>query len=129
MTTVLLLNIVGLALNMVGAALLALDPIYGAGARFQTTVRSTQVDNEAALHDVIVRSIQASPIPPWEAEEIQKLLDEETTRHDGAVAAIDKKFKSWAKHEDRVVNFAALGLLALITGFALQLVALVVGEL
>jgi hypothetical protein len=70
MSTMLLLSIVGLSLNMVGAALLALDPIYGAGAKFQTTVRGTQLDNQARLHGVIVRSIQALPMPPYKPDEI-----------------------------------------------------------
>ncbi|HZW10505.1 MAG TPA: hypothetical protein VFF69_11440 [Phycisphaerales bacterium] len=125
MPTILLLNIVGLTLNMAGAALLALDPIYGAGARFQTTVRGTQLDNEARLHEMIVRGIRASPSPPHEPAEIQALADEEAARHAGAVASIEKKFKLWTGHESRVVNFAALGVLALMAGFALQLIALI----
>jgi hypothetical protein len=129
MTTAVVLTIVGLALGMIGAALLALDPIYGAGAKFQASVRATQLANESKLHDVIVSGIRSSPSPPYKPEEIQKLLDEETTRHAGAVTSIEKKFRRWTGHEDRVVNFAALGLLALLASFGLQLAAVVTGSL
>lgn len=47
--------------------LLDLDPIYGAGAKFQTTARSTQLDDEARLGDPVRADRQSSQIRP-EAE-------------------------------------------------------------
>ena len=113
------LAIGGLTLDLVGAAFLAYDALYGPDARFQAAIRRdrlaiTRASQERNQHSL--RELSGSASAPGEKEQLLK----ESVALDATVKELIAQLRHWEKHEHRALRNALLGLLLLMAGFAFQ---------
>lgn len=77
MTIADIVTIIGLALGTYGGYLLAIDPLYRAGARWRLQNLRTQLDNFRTFRRNQQRDIRALAQPPYTPQEIHEELDKE----------------------------------------------------
>jgi hypothetical protein len=117
-----IMNIAGLAVVTISGVMLAFDPLYGAGNRFQLKNAEHQLTNMKSSREKIINDWYATPKwkddPEYVEGEIKKLAEESKRNEDKLetkIANLGDKF------EDRAVTLAAYGVILLVIGFALQL--------
>jgi hypothetical protein len=120
-----ILTLAGLLLGTIGGALLAYDPILGAGKRFQADVLQNQLASVRNLRAMQRRVIEGLP-GNWTKAERDAEFEKEEAEWGPREADLAKKAQeAKPKFEDRVVAFGTIGLLLIIGSFALQAASLI----
>ncbi|MCK4391928.1 hypothetical protein KAX17_03395 [Candidatus Bipolaricaulota bacterium] len=116
-------TIAGLVLGIVGAWGLAYEILWGFPRRNKKETHESRLNSLRESASYLENSIRNYPRPPYDDEEIERILKELHDHYDPMIRKEEDKIAEYSiGHRERSFNRALLGIALLTLGFILQII-------